>query len=100
AQSLMIATLGGARALGLDHQIGSLVPGKLADIVAVDLTGLETQPLYDPLSQLVYASQRNQVDEVWVGGRHVVRKGCLTTLDEAALIANANQWRSRINEAE
>ncbi|MEX2479611.1 MAG: TRZ/ATZ family hydrolase [Gammaproteobacteria bacterium] len=98
AQALMIATLGGARALGLDHLIGSLMPGKLADIAAVDLSGLETQPLYDPLSQLVYASQRHQVDEVWVGGRHVVSKRHLTTLDEAALKANANHWRSRISD--
>jgi 5-methylthioadenosine/S-adenosylhomocysteine deaminase len=96
AQALGLATLGGARALGLDHAIGSLLPGKLADIVAIDLGGLATQPLYDPISQLVYASQRSQVDEVWVGGRHVLRRGHLTTLDEAELKANATAWQARI----
>ena len=99
AQALRMATLSGARALGLDHAIGSLEVGKLADLVAVDLSALGTQPIYDPLSQLVYASQRSQVSDVWVGGRHLVRQGELTTLDSDELRASATAWRSRIAEA-
>ena len=96
AAALRAATLGGARALGLDEHIGSLVPGKLADVVAIDLGGLDSQPLYDPLSQIVYASQRHQVRAVWVGGRQVVANGHLTTLDEAELKHAAVAWRARI----
>jgi len=96
AQALRMATLSGARALGLDHAIGSLEVGKLADLVAVDLSALGTQPIYDPLSQLVYASQRSQVSDVWVGGRHLVRQGELTTLDSDELRASASAWRARI----
>lgn len=96
AAALRVATLGGARALGLDEHIGSLVPGKLADVVAIDLGGLDSQPLYDPLSQIVYASQRHQVRAVWVGGRQVVANGHLTTLDEAELKHAAVAWRARI----
>ncbi len=99
AQALRMATLSGARALGLDHAIGSLEVGKLADLVAVDLSALGTQPIYDPLSQLVYASQRSQISDVWVGGRHLVRQGELTTLDSDELRASATAWRSRIAEA-
>ncbi|MEQ8663801.1 MAG: amidohydrolase family protein, partial [Gammaproteobacteria bacterium] len=99
AQALRMATLAGARALGLDHAIGSLEPGKLADIVAVDLSPLGTQPVYDALSQLVYASDRSQVSEVWVGGRHVVQGGQLTTLDSDELRASAATWRERIATA-
>ncbi len=99
AQALRMATLSGARALGLDHAIGSLEVGKLADLVAIDLSALGTQPIYDPLSQLVYASQRSQVSDVWVGGRHLVRQGELTTLDSDELRASATAWRARIAEA-
>lgn len=74
AQALEAATLGGARALGLDRHIGSLEAGKDADIAAFDLAAVETQPLYDPLSQITYAAGREQVSDVWVAGQPVVRK--------------------------
>ncbi|MGR8918073.1 MAG: TRZ/ATZ family hydrolase [Gammaproteobacteria bacterium] len=96
AAALTMATLGGARALGLEDRIGSIVPGKLADLVAVDLGGLASQPLYDPLSQLVYASQRAQVTDVWVGGRRVVEDGQLRTLDVADIERSARAWAARI----
>jgi len=94
--ALRMATLNGARALGLDTLIGSLVPGKSADIVAVDLGGIETQPVYHPVSQLVYASNRQQVSDVWVAGRHVVKDRVITTVDEAEVVARAREWRDRI----
>ncbi|MGM0477481.1 MAG: TRZ/ATZ family hydrolase [Pseudomonadota bacterium] len=92
--ALAMATLGGARALNLDHALGSLVPGKQADLVAVDLDRLTTQPVYHPISQLVYAAGREQVNHVWVGGRHVVEEGRLTTLEPAMLRDKARHWQT------
>ncbi|HXF07724.1 MAG TPA: TRZ/ATZ family hydrolase [Candidatus Acidoferrales bacterium] len=95
-QALQMATLNGARALGLADEIGSLRPGKWADVVAVDLGGLDRQPLYHPLSQLVYTAHRDHVTDVWVAGRPLLRAGVLTHLDEAALIREARDWGIRI----
>jgi len=96
AAALAAATLGGARALGLGEEIGSLEPGKAADLVAVELETLGTVPVYHPLSQLVYAAARRQVTDVWVAGNPVVRDGALLTLDERALRASAAAWHDRI----
>ena len=93
---LEMATLNGARALGLEHELGSLVAGKQADVVAIDLGGMRAQPLYDPASQIVYASHRDQVSDVWVGGRRLVSGHRLTTIDPAALAATAGRWQARI----
>ena len=71
---LRMATLNGARALGLDKEIGSLSPGKWADITAVDLSGPETQPVHDPLSALVYSADRRQVSDVWVAGKRLLHE--------------------------
>ncbi len=73
AAALEAATLGGARALGLDRRIGSIEPGKEADLAAVDLSSVETQPVYDPVTQLVYAAGREHVTDVWVAGNPVVK---------------------------
>jgi len=66
--ALRAATLGGARAIGFDHLVGSLEPGKQADIACIDLAALETQPLHHVVSQLVYAAGRHQVRDVWIAG--------------------------------
>jgi len=94
--ALRMATLNGARALGLETQTGSLELGKLADVVAFDLSGLAQQPIYDPVSQLIYASSRDCVKHVWVGGKQLLDDGRLTRMDESALIAKARQWGARI----
>lgn len=94
--ALEMATLAGARALGLDARIGSLAQGKQADLVAVELSGVENQPCYDPVSQLVYAAGRQHVRHVWVGGRAVVREGECLTLDEAEVWHRARAWREKI----
>ena len=95
-RALRMATLNGARALGLDEQIGSLEPGKVADLLVFDLSGLAQQPLYDPVSQLIYASSRHCVEHVWVGGKQLLDGGRLTRLDEQRIIANARSWGAKI----
>jgi 5-methylthioadenosine/S-adenosylhomocysteine deaminase len=96
AEVLSMATLGGARALGLDRQIGSIEPGKWADLAAVNLDALELSPCYHPISHLVYAAGRQHVSHVWVAGRMLLDDGRLTTLDEAELRARSASWEQRI----
>ena len=93
---LRMATLGGARALGLEDSLGSLEIGKAADVVAVCLGDPETLPVFDPRSHLVHAAGREHVTDVWVAGRRVVEGGRLTTLDRAAVAARARSWQSRL----
>ena len=94
--ALRAATLGGAKAMGLDDRIGSIEPGKQADLALVDLSPLETQPLFNVLSQLVYATGRHQVTDVWIAGRRKLAARELVDMDTAALAASARQWRERI----
>lgn len=96
ATALRMATINGAGALGLEDEIGSLEPGKSADLVALDLRDSHTQPLYHPVSQLVYAASQQQVRQVWVRGRHVIRDGLPTGLDNARIIAAAQTWGKRL----
>ncbi len=98
-RALRMATIDGARALGLDALTGSLETGKAADLIAVDLDTIETQPLYDPVSQLVYAGGRQQVSHVWVDGRQLLRERHLTSLDETELRRSAAAWGARITAA-
>ncbi|HTD28998.1 MAG TPA: amidohydrolase family protein, partial [Xanthomonadaceae bacterium] len=96
AGTLRIATLGGAIAMGFGDRVGSIVAGKRADLICVDMDRIETQPLFDPISQLVYATGRQHVTDVWIDGRTHLRDGRLVGMDTCALIANARQWRERI----
>ncbi|MEO5342052.1 MAG: TRZ/ATZ family hydrolase [Gammaproteobacteria bacterium SHHR-1] len=96
ATALRMATLNGAKALGLEEITGSIEPGKAADLVAVDLGGIHSRPLYNPISQLVYASSRHQVSQVWVNGRQLVKNGAITSLDETALLQRAQYWQEKI----
>jgi len=97
--ALQMATLNGARALGLDQQIGSLLPGKCADIIAVDLAQLNTLPCFDPIATLVYSAGRDQVSHVWVNGELRVDNYQFTALDERTLKITANVWQTRIQPA-
>jgi 5-methylthioadenosine/S-adenosylhomocysteine deaminase len=99
SKALEMATLAGAKALGLDHQIGSLQAGKLADLIAIDLSAIETLPLFDPISQIVYAAGREQVSHVWVNGRCVMANRQLQSLNEAQLKDKALWWQQRIKAA-
>ena len=96
ARVLRMATLNGARALGLAADIGSLEPGKAADIVAVDFGQLESAPVYHPISQLVYATGRHQVSDVWIAGRQLLANRQLTTLDSDELLQRAQRWQRDI----
>ncbi len=96
-RALRMATLNGARAMGLDSQIGSLEVGKAADIVAFDLSGLAQQPIYDPVSQLIYATGRDCVKHLWVAGKQLLDDRRLTRMDEAQLTATAIAWGQRIS---
>lgn len=91
-QALSMATINGAKALGLGDQIGSLEPGKYADIIGIDLSSYLTQPIYNPFSHLVYAINRLQVKEVWINGKHLLKRGEFTRLDPNKTIADAKQW--------
>jgi 5-methylthioadenosine/S-adenosylhomocysteine deaminase len=97
---LKMATLNGALALGLGEQTGSLTPGKWADIAAIHLDTIETQPLYDPVSQLVYACGRDQVTDVWVAGQHLLKERELTTLDIHEILHRAQDWQARISSTD
>lgn len=94
--ALRAATLGGARAIGFDHLVGSLEPGKQADIACIDLAALETQPLHHVVSQLVYAAGRHQVRDVWIAGVRKLADYRLADMDADALVAKAREWRERI----
>ena len=95
AAALKAATLDAARALNLDSRIGSIVPGKRADLVAVDLHALSSQPVFDPVSHLVYVAGREHVTHVWVDGTLKLNNRCLVDLEPDDLAARAAYWRSK-----
>ena len=97
ASALRMATLESARTLGLDNQIGSIEAGKSADLACIDLMHLNSQPVYDPISQLVYTVQPQQVKDVWIAGRHQVEDGALTQIDRAELFQRTAEWQQRIS---
>jgi len=98
ATALRMATINAAKALGIDKQTGSLEVGKAADLIAIDLSSLESQPLYDPLSQLVYATSRDQVRHLWVAGQQLLKERQLTTLDEVEIVKKTQQWQAKISQ--
>ena len=94
--ALRCATLEGAIALGLEKTIGSIAPGKSADLVAVRLDSHQLLPVYDPVSHLVYACGREDVSDVWVSGEPIVRNGELLHLDSSDLQRRARLWQTNI----
>lgn len=97
AAALQMATLNGARAMGLEELLGSLESGKFADITAVDMRALNAMPLYDVISQLVYSTQASQVSDVWSGGVALLRNSELQTIDTEQLAQETRQWQSRVH---
>jgi 5-methylthioadenosine/S-adenosylhomocysteine deaminase len=92
AAALRMATINGARALGLAAETGSLTAGKAADAICVELAGAEHRPLLDPVSQLVYAASRHDVTDVWVAGEHLVADRAPLRLDVQEICAAAERW--------
>jgi len=96
-QALRMATINGAKALALDDLVGSLEIGKQADMFAINLNSIETQPVYDVVSTLIYSANRSQITDVWVAGKQLMENQQLITLDEAALLAAVAQWQEKIS---
>jgi len=96
ATALQMATINGAKALGIDDITGSLKPGKSADIAAIDMRSLSTQPVYHALSQIVYAATREQVTDVWVAGEHLLKARSLKSIDIHELQAKIHHWHEQI----
>ena len=97
-QALRMATLNGAQALGMDGSVGSIEPGKFADLCAVNFDSIGLSPCYDPVSHLVYAAGREDVSDVWVAGKHLVGGGRLLHMDEDGVKHKAREWRARISQ--
>ena len=93
---LELATLNGARALGLDKEIGSLLPGKSADAVCIEFKDPGTQPVLDPLSQLAYAAGRENVTDVWIAGEHLLENRTMTRMNEGSVMQKAGRWAERM----
>ena len=95
--ALEMGTIRGARALGMDKEIGSLETGKRADMIEVRLDRPNAVPLYDAISQMVYALKGDDVRDVMVNGKPVVRDAKILTLDEAAILAKAEEYRVKVS---
>jgi 5-methylthioadenosine/S-adenosylhomocysteine deaminase len=95
-QALRMATLNGAKAMGIDHLTGSLEAGKAADVIAIAFDELESLPLYNPASQLVYTQRSHRVTHSWVNGKCLMRDRQLQTLSEHEIITKAQRWQKKI----
>lgn len=96
---LRMATIDGARALGLDREIGSIEAGKRADLTLLNLEALHTTPHPDPVSTIVYAAEASDVETVIIDGRVVLREGELTTLDRQAVLQAAKEQSELLGKA-
>ncbi len=99
-QALEMATINSARALGLDESIGSLETGKFADLTAVNLNSINSMPVYNPVSQLVYATQAAQVSHVWCAGQLLLQDGEFTKLDVQKVKSDTAQWQKKLAAAD
>jgi 5-methylthioadenosine/S-adenosylhomocysteine deaminase len=95
-EALEMATINGAKAMGIEHKLGSIEPGKWADLIAVDLDSVFQQPVYNPLSQLIYTNSASRVSHSWIGGLAIVERSQLCAVDTAEIINKARQWRNKI----
>jgi 5-methylthioadenosine/S-adenosylhomocysteine deaminase len=98
-QILEMATINGATAVNQQHLLGSIKIGKVADLIAVDLNSVATQPVYNPISQIVYSASREQVSDVWVNGQQLVNDKKLTNIDTSTLLKTTSNWGNKIRNA-
>jgi 5-methylthioadenosine/S-adenosylhomocysteine deaminase len=97
-EAIKMATINGAKALGLDSKIGSIEKNKKADLVAIDLSTIENQPIYNPLSTLVYSSSRSDVSYVWINGKIKLRDKKLVEIDEEVIVRMAKKWQKKLKK--
>lgn len=95
-QSLEMMTINAATALGQASALGSIEAGKLADLCAIRMDSLNTTPMYDVVSQLIYAASSHQVSDVWVGGRRLLQEGKFLSMDVDDIMGRARHWATRI----
>lgn len=98
-EAIRMATLNGAKALGIDDKVGSISEGKEADLIALDLSDIETAPMFDPISHIVYAAGREHVSHVWVQGRPLMLKRKFTNVNEPDLFSLAEKWRIKMRQS-
>jgi 5-methylthioadenosine/S-adenosylhomocysteine deaminase len=98
--ALRMATLGAARALGFESEIGSIEVGKSADLICVDFDRIEALPCFEAISQIVYATGRQQVSDVWIAGRRKLQEYQLVDVDLVKLASKARDWQVRIEAAQ
>ena len=97
-EAIKMATINGAKTLGLDSTIGSIEKNKKADLVAIDLSAIENQPLYNPISTLVYSSSRTDVSYVWIDGKIKLKDKKLVNIDEERIIQMAKKWQRKLKK--
>lgn len=97
-QALEMATINGAKALNIADTTGSLEIGKAADMIALNLNNISTQPVYDPISQIVYSANRSQIEHVWIDGQQRVKDGKLTGANSQQILSKARNWGEKIAE--
>jgi 5-methylthioadenosine/S-adenosylhomocysteine deaminase len=97
--ALEMATIGGARALGMADRLGSLEPGKRADVIVVGMASARQTPIYDPISHLVYTTRGDDVRTTIVHGKVLMRNRQVLTLNEASVLAEARGWAEKVRAA-
>ena len=95
-QAIDMLTINAARALGLESELGTLETGKWADMAALDLSQVQSQPVYNLFSQIVYAASARQFTDVWIGGDRILTDGAFARMDEIEVIASAKRWQEKI----
>ena len=98
SEVINMATINGAKALGLDNITGSIVENKYADIIAVNLDRIDTQPCYDPLASLVYCADRTSVEYVWINGDTKLKERVLLNVEENEILQKVKLWKNKINQ--
>ena len=96
AELIRMATINGAKALGLDELTGSISKGKRADMIAINLDTIESQPCYEPLSSFMYSADRSSIEYVWIDGNTKLKQGQLVCLDEEDILQRTKIWQTKI----
>ncbi|MEC9375010.1 MAG: TRZ/ATZ family hydrolase [Pseudomonadota bacterium] len=96
SEALEMATINGAKALGLEDEIGSIEPNKAADMICIDLSAAATQPVLNPLSTLIYSASRNQVSDVWVAGKSLYKNNEFEICNQQTILKKTHEWAKKL----